>query len=60
VFSPVPFHSLESDASDQEGAAATANAAGESVQRKGPVALLQGLVNTYLGHLFCPNVVCCA
>ncbi|KAK8473366.1 hypothetical protein PHAVU_001G116600 [Phaseolus vulgaris] len=57
VFSPVPFHSLESDASDQEGATATENTAGESVQRKGPVALLQGLVNTYLGHLFYPNVV---
>ncbi|KAK7377985.1 hypothetical protein VNO80_03421 [Phaseolus coccineus] len=56
VFSPVPFHSLESDASDQEGATATENTAGESVQRKGPVALLQGLVNTYLGHLFYPNV----
>ncbi|XP_014491282.1 aladin [Vigna radiata var. radiata] len=57
VFSPVPFHSLESEASDQEGATTTANAAGENVQRKGPVALLQGLVNTYLGRLFYPNDV---
>ncbi|QCD97107.1 aladin [Vigna unguiculata] len=54
VFSPVPFHSLESEASDQEGATTTA---GETVQRKGPVALLQGLVNTYLGRLFYPNDV---
>ncbi|WVZ16424.1 hypothetical protein V8G54_009406 [Vigna mungo] len=57
VFSPVPFHSLESEASDQEGATTTANAAGENVQRKGPMALLQGLVNTYLGRLFYPNDV---
>ncbi|XP_017440906.2 aladin [Vigna angularis] len=57
VFSPVPFHSLESEASDQEGATTTANAAGENIQRKGPVALLQGLVNTYLGRLFYPNDV---
>ncbi|KOM38689.1 hypothetical protein LR48_Vigan03g207100 [Vigna angularis] len=57
VFSPVPFHSLESEASDHEGATTTANAAGENVQRKGPVALLQGLVNTYLGRLFYPNDV---
>ncbi|RDY09202.1 Aladin [Mucuna pruriens] len=57
VFSPVPFHPLENDASDQEGATTTATEAGESVQRKGPVALLQGLVNNYLGRLFYPNDV---
>ncbi|KAL2565232.1 hypothetical protein AAZV13_19G094500 [Glycine max] len=57
VFSPVPFHNLENDASDQEGPTATETAAGESVQRKCPVALLQGLVNNYLGRLFYPNDV---
>ncbi|KAL2320593.1 hypothetical protein Fmac_029562 [Flemingia macrophylla] len=59
VFSPVPFHSPENDASDQHGAATTSPpaAAGESVQRKGPVAFLQGLVNNSLGRLFYPNDV---
>ncbi|XP_061344523.1 aladin isoform X2 [Gastrolobium bilobum] len=63
VFSPVPFQPappLENDASEQEGVTATttpATTAGESVQRKGPVALLQGIVNECLRRLFYPNDV---
>lgn len=67
MFSPVPFHPvplrspspspppLENDAGEQEGTAAIAV---ESVQRKGPVALLQGIVNECLRRLFYPNDVC--
>ncbi|KAL5134641.1 Aladin [Glycine soja] len=57
VFSPVPFHNLENDASDQDGATTTATTAGESVRRKSPVALLQGFMNSYLGRLFYPDDV---
>ncbi|KAG5054967.1 hypothetical protein JHK85_007477 [Glycine max] len=54
---PVPFHNLENDASDQDGATTTATTAGESVRRKSPVALLQGFMNSYLGRLFYPDDV---
>lgn len=58
VFSPVPFHPPENDASDHEGpTTTTATAAGETVPRKGPVAFLQGLLNSSLGRLFYPNDV---
>ncbi|KAK7396090.1 hypothetical protein VNO78_16840 [Psophocarpus tetragonolobus] len=57
VFSPVPFHALENDASDQEGVATTATAAAESVQRTSPVALLQRLVKNFLERFFYPNDV---
>ncbi|KAG5043185.1 hypothetical protein JHK87_007100 [Glycine soja] len=57
VFSPVPFHNLENDASDQDVATTTATTAGESVRRKSPVALLQGFMNSYLGRLFYPDDV---
>ena len=60
MFSPVPFHNLENDASDQDGATTTATTAGESVRRKSPVALLQGFMNSYLGRLFYPDDVCYA
>lgn len=57
VFSPVPFQPeqllpLENDVTEPEG-----TAAGETVQRKGPVSLLQGLVNECLRRLFYPNYV---
>ncbi|XP_027352597.1 aladin [Abrus precatorius] len=54
VFSPVPFQPLENDASESE---ATTTTAGETVQRKGPVALVQGLINQCLRPLFYPNDV---
>ncbi|CAL5193253.1 unnamed protein product [Lathyrus oleraceus] len=55
VFSPVPFQPppppLENDVPEQEATAAV------TVPRKGPLALLQGLVNECLRHLFYPNDV---
>ncbi|CAJ2671840.1 unnamed protein product [Trifolium pratense] len=61
VFSPVPFQSppppLENDVPEQEGTTPTTAIAGETVSRKGPVALLQGIVNECLRRLFYPNDV---
>ncbi|GAU21790.1 hypothetical protein TSUD_329140, partial [Trifolium subterraneum] len=61
VFSPVPFQPppppLENDTPEQEGTTATTAIAGETVPRKGPVALLQGIVNDCLKRLFYPNDV---
>ncbi|XP_045793151.1 aladin [Trifolium pratense] len=61
VFSPVPFQSLppplENDVPEQEGTTPTTAIAGETVSRKGPVALLQGIVNDCLRRLFYPNDV---
>ncbi|KAK7286639.1 hypothetical protein RJT34_21779 [Clitoria ternatea] len=57
VFSPVPFQPLENDGSEPEGATVTTTIAGESVPRKGPVALVQGLINQCLTRLFYPNDV---
>ncbi|GAU48553.1 hypothetical protein TSUD_405690 [Trifolium subterraneum] len=58
---PVPFQPppppLENDTPEQEGTTATITIAGETVPRKGPVALLQGIVNDCLKRLFYPNDV---
>ncbi|WJX12282.1 hypothetical protein P8452_02797 [Trifolium repens] len=61
VFSPVPFQPppppLENDVPEQEGTTVTTAISGETVPRKGPVALLQSIVNDCLRRLFYPNDV---
>ncbi|OIW18041.1 hypothetical protein TanjilG_00321 [Lupinus angustifolius] len=61
VFSPVPFEPeqlpIDNNAVEQEEARTTTTTAVETVQRKGPVALLQGVVNECLRRLFYPNDV---
>lgn len=55
-FQPPP-PPLENDVPEQEGTTETTVTAGESVPRKSPVALVQGLVNECLRRLFYPNDV---